>query len=142
MQEDEISSELTSSGPTAPTPSGAYQSEVIALNSRVYSVLSKGRISRYSTINLAGITVRKAVTEADFEVVARLREEGFSRIAPKSGVPSPNGWIDDVDRQVGVFSLIGYNNAGEPVATMRVQDGRISTLELGRFVSCGLPPFF
>jgi hypothetical protein len=135
MHADEISAELTS-------PSGADQSEVIALNSRVYSVLSKGRISRYSTINLAGITVRKAVTEADFEVVARLREEGFSRIAPKSGVPSHNGWIDDVDRQLGVFSLIGYNSAGEPVATMRVQDGRISTLELGRFVSCGLPPFF
>lgn len=90
---------------------------------------------RFANVNLDAIQVRKAVTEADFEIVARLREAGFSRIggnAPSNG-DAPQ-WVDNWDRQPGVFCLIGYNDAGEPVATMRVQDGRVSTLELARFV--------
>ena len=75
------------------------------------------------------------MTEQDFEIVAKLREAGFSRIsgnAPSNGdVPR---WVDDLDRQPGVFCLIGHEDAGEPVATLRVQDERVSTLELTRFV--------
>jgi len=86
-------------------------------------------------VNLAGIAVRKATTDSDFETVARLRESGFSRVNRngRSAQP-PSKWLDDLDRDPCVFSLIGFNNAGEPIATMRVQDGRVSTLELTRFV--------
>lgn len=89
-----------------------------------------GRVSRYARVDLAGITVRKAVTEADFELVGRLRQAGFSRIADNAAVE----WVDDFDRSPGVFSLIAYNSLNEPVATMRVQDGRVAELELSRFV--------
>lgn len=90
---------------------------------------------RYANVNLAGVEVRRATTESDFETVARLREAGFSRVGRKgrtTGRASES--LDDLDRQPGVFSLIGFNDSGEPIATMRVQDGRVSTLELDRFV--------
>jgi len=88
-------------------------------------------------VDLAGIIVRKAATDSDFQIVARLREDGFSRIpltTPSNGTKAHTCWIDELDRQPGVFSLIGYACAGKPVATMRVQDGRVSPLELARFV--------
>lgn len=89
-----------------------------------------GRVSRYARVDLAGITVRKAVTEADFELVGHLRQAGFSRVADNAAT----AWVDDFDRSPGVFSLIAYNSLNEPVATMRVQDGRVSELELARFI--------
>lgn len=90
---------------------------------------------RFANVNLAGIRVRKACTEADLATVARLREIGFSRVARNGGSNgSATKWLDDLDRQPGVFSLIGCNTADEPIATMRVQDGRVSTLELASHV--------
>lgn len=92
--------------------------------------VNDARINRYAKVDLAGITVRRVVTDADFAIVARLREQGLSRVAG-SGSPV---WVDDLDRTPGVFSLIAYNNLNEPVATMRMQDGRMSELELSRLV--------
>lgn len=90
---------------------------------------------RFANVNLAGIRVRKAISESDFRAVAHLREIGFSRVPGNAPSSEPAlRWLDDLDRQPGVFSLIGCNTEAEPVATMRVQDGRISELELGRFV--------
>jgi hypothetical protein len=90
---------------------------------------------RFVNVDLSGIQVRRALTESDFQTVARLREAGFSRISRNRTL---NGraaqWIDELDHHASVFCLIGYDPAGEPSATMRVQDGRISTLELARSV--------
>lgn len=91
------------------------------------------RFRKYAAIDLAGITVRRAVSDDDFALVGRLREAGFSRVANGTAVE----WVDDFDRSPGVFSLIAYNSLNEPVATMRVQDGRVAELELGRFVPLG-----
>lgn len=86
--------------------------------------------SRYAKVDLSRITVRKAISDEDFALVARLRAMGFSRVAGRHDIE----WIDNLDRAPGVFSLIAYNSLNEPVATMRVQDGRVSTLELARFI--------
>lgn len=88
------------------------------------------RSRRYAAIDLAGITVRRAVSDDDFALVGRLREAGFSRVTDNTTTE----WVDDFDRSPGVFSLIAYNSLNEPVATMRVQDGRVAELELARFV--------
>lgn len=92
--------------------------------------VNDARINRYAKVDLTGITVHKAITDADFDIVARLRKQGFSRVADKTDI----AWVDSLDHSPGVFSLIAYNNINEPLATMRVQDGRISELELSRFV--------
>lgn len=92
--------------------------------------VNDARISRYAKVDLAGITVRRAVTDADFELVGQLRQTGFSRVAGQEEA----AWVDELDRSAGVFSLIAYNSLNEPVATMRVQDGRVADLELSRFV--------
>lgn len=92
----------------------------------VYSARSR----KYAAIDLAGITVRRAISDDDFALVGRLREAGFSRVTDGTSVE----WVDDFDRSPGVFSLIAYNSLNEPVATMRVQDGRVAELELARFV--------
>ncbi|MGH9512511.1 MAG: hypothetical protein ACRD2U_10295 [Terriglobales bacterium] len=97
------------------------------------------RTNGYANVNLAGIKVQKAESEEDFKIVAQLREAGFSRVsrnAEGGGTASPNRtWLDDIDHQLGIFSLIGYDDMGTPIATMRVQDGRVADLELERFVS-------
>jgi hypothetical protein len=90
----------------------------------------EAQIRRYATVDLARIRVQKARSEADYALLARLREEGFSRLASRL----PESWFDDLDRSPGVFSLIAWNDRDEPVATMRVQDDRLGELELSRFV--------
>lgn len=91
---------------------------------------NNSRISRYAKVDLSGITVRKAVTEADFELVGRLRQAGFSRVVTRENV----AWVDESDQRPGIFSLLAYGHEGEPLATMRIQDGRISELELARLI--------
>jgi len=91
----------------------------------------KAEHERQSRIDLGGVRVRVAVSDADFGIVAELRRTGFSRVIPDSANVC---WIDDLDHAPGVFSLIGYSEQGEPVASMRVQDGRRGALELERFV--------
>lgn len=90
------------------------------------------QFSRFVGIDLTGIHVRRAVSDADLQVVAELRRAGFSRVNPNGS--GHIAWVDELDRTPGGFSLIGYSEEGQPVATMRVQDGRKSTLELTRFV--------
>lgn len=89
-----------------------------------------GWAARYAKVDLSRITVRKASSDEDFALVGRLREAGFSRVANSEDI----AWIDDADRSPGVFSLIAYNSLNEPVATMRVQDGRAARLEIARFI--------
>jgi hypothetical protein len=64
--------------------------------------------------------------------VGKLREAGFARIAAQDG--RNISWVDEMDTVPGVFSLIGYDLHLQPIATMRVQDGRIAPLELRKFV--------
>lgn len=96
-------------------------------------VPGESRLSRYARVDLSRITVRRAVTDADFSLVGRLRKEGFSRVSDQDGIV----WVDDFDRSPGMFSLIAYNSSSEPVGTMRVQDGRVSELEISRFIPLG-----
>lgn len=95
------------------------------------TVKVKAEHARQSRVDLSGVRVRVAATNADFEIVADLRRTGFSRVIPDS---TNICWIDELDSAPGVFSLIGFSEHGEPVATMRVQDGRTGPLELERFV--------
>src|SRR5690606_25335877 len=74
-----------------------------------------------------------ATTPEDFETVARLRQAGFGRLDP--GKAETVQWVDESDHKPGVFSLIGCNAQGVPLATLRVQDGRHVPLELEHFVS-------
>lgn len=91
------------------------------------------RLARYVAADLSGVSVRRAVTDADWAVVASLRARGFSRVwsAGANLRETTDDWVDATDRQPGAFSLIGYSSAGQPLATLRVQDGRICPLELG-----------
>ena len=92
-------------------------------------------LTRLARADLSEITIRKASSDSDFETVARLREVGFSRVNRKlSVVGNPALWLDGLDREPGVLCLISYNSAGQPMATMRVQDGRVSVPELAKFV--------
>lgn len=89
------------------------------------------RLMRYAAVTLESVRVRRAVTEDDFEVVASLRRAGFSRVM--NGHPDTVAWIDDVDRTPGTFSLIASID-DQDVGTLRVQDGRMTPVELTRFV--------
>lgn len=89
-------------------------------------------VSRYAQVNLDGITVRKAVTEADFDLVAHLRATGYARFSSESD-PTLD-WVDTVDRMRHNTVLIAYDEAAAPVATMRMQDSRTGALEITRFV--------
>lgn len=89
------------------------------------------RFERYAKIDLRHIRTVRAQTAADFEVVACLRASGFGRVVEPSQQPA---WIDEIDTMPGVFSLIGYDPGGQPIATLRVQDERLAPLELRNFV--------
>lgn len=92
------------------------------------------RQSRYAAADLDEASVRRATTEEDWALVGALRAAGFSRVP--QGVEANTSsvvWVDPSDRVPGTFSLLGFV-AGEPVATMRVQDSRCGALELARLV--------
>jgi hypothetical protein len=96
------------------------------------SSVRTARLDRYSRVDLSRVRVIRAETDEEFEIVGRLRAAGFGRVS--SGERGPQDWLDESDRRAGVRSLIGFDPTGDPVATMRVQDGREGPLELGRFV--------
>ena len=90
------------------------------------------RFDRYARAELGRIRAVRAQTAADFDIVAGIRASGFSRVVTD---PSKQmAWVDEVDTQPGVFSLIGYDGCDRPIATLRVQDERRTPLELRKFV--------
>jgi hypothetical protein len=91
----------------------------------------RARYEKYGRVHLRGVRVRKAASTADFQIVESLRAAGFGRVA----CGRTGSWVDESDRAPGVFSLISYDESGQPLATMRVQDGRRSKLELASFVA-------
>lgn len=86
---------------------------------------------QYARADLHRAIVRRAVSAADWALVAELRKDGFSRVP---GVEPSGPWLDDLDRGPAAFSLLGFALDGTPLATMRVQDGRQGPLELRRFI--------
>lgn len=86
-----------------------------------------GRWARYAQVTLANISVRRAQTPEEFEMVAQLREQGFGRLVEGNG---SHEWVDASDHAPGVFSLLAYTSTDEAIATMRVEDSSVSTLEL------------
>jgi hypothetical protein len=93
--------------------------------------LRRSRYEKYGRVHLRDVRVRRAVSTADFQIVESLRAAGFGRIAGDSA----RTWVDESDCAPGVFSLISYDVSGQPLATMRVQDGRRARLELASFVA-------
>lgn len=89
------------------------------------------RFERFAQADLQRAVVRRARTEEDWTTVERLRRDGFSRVR---GVRRDGQWLDDLDRSPCTHSLIGYTLEGEPIVTLRVQDGRMGPLELSQFV--------
>ena len=85
------------------------------------------RWARYAQITLAKMSVRRAQTLEEFETVARLREQGFARLANDE---APQQWVDASDHVPGTFSLLAFTDIGVAIATLRVQDSRVSELEL------------
>lgn len=89
------------------------------------------RHERYARADLHRAIVRRAVSDADWDLVAQLRRDGFSRVP---GVDDSGPWLDELDRSPAAFSLLGFSLDGTPLATMRVQNGRHGPLELNRFI--------
>lgn len=81
-------------------------------------------------VDLTGIRVRRAITGADFTLVADLRRTS----APRQAIRPVGEWLDALDYSLRTFCLIAYDDAGEPVATMRIQDGLASELEMARII--------
>ena len=81
-------------------------------------------------VDLTGIRVRRAVSGADFVLVANLRRASAPRMFAR-----PTGeWLDSLDYSLHSFCLIAYDESDEPVATMRIQDGPVSELQLARLI--------
>ena len=93
--------------------------------------IRNSRHERYAGADLNRAIVRRAVSAADWELVARLRKDGFTRVP---GVDAHGPWVDELDQSPASFSLLGFALDGTPLATMRVQDGRHGPLELARFI--------
>ena len=93
------------------------------------------RHTRYARADLNRAIVRRASSAADWELVARLRKDGFTRVP---GVDAAGPWLDELDRGPAAFSLLGFSLDGTPLATLRVQDGRHGPLELRRFIDLDL----
>ena len=74
------------------------------------------RHERYARADLHRAIVRRAETDADWELVAQLRREGFLRVP---GVAADGPWLDALDRTEAAFSLLGFALDGTPLATMR-----------------------
>lgn len=91
----------------------------------------QSELNRQSRIDLSGVRVRIADSDADFQLVAEIRRAGFGRVVNTS---VQTMWLDVLDDSLGTFSLLGYTADGQPVATMRVQDGRLCRLELEQYV--------
>jgi len=89
--------------------------------------------SRFASVDLTGVTVSLATTEADFGAVERLRSSGFSRVLRGATTQRPT-WVDAGDRAPGIHTLLGFDAQGEPIATLRVQDSRCGPLELSHLV--------
>ncbi len=81
-------------------------------------------------VDLAGIRVRRAVTSADFSLVADLRRAS----APRLSFRPAQEWLDALDYSLQTFSLIAYDETGAPAATLRIQDGVASDLEMARII--------
>ena len=91
------------------------------------------KLSRYRNVDLSRIQVKRATSQTDFDLVAELRRSGFSRVIGNKEARAIS-WIDQTDRSPGVFTLLGFSSQGQAIATMRIQDSRIGSLELQRFV--------
>jgi hypothetical protein len=103
---------------------------------QLLQTIVSARHERYARADLQRAIVRRAETDADWELVARLRRDGFTRVP---GVAAEGPWLDELDRGEAAFSLLGFALDGTPLATMRVQDGRRGPLELRRFVDVAEP---
>lgn len=94
-------------------------------------IVTAGRTRQYRNVTLEGVRVRVASTEEDFSLAAELREAGFSRVSNRdSRACSSALWLDASDRRAGVLVLLGYDCAHKAVATLRVQDSRVGSVEL------------
>ncbi len=97
----------------------------------IQSLRLQSELDRQSQVDLSRVRVRVAQSDADFQLVADIRQAGFGRLANTAG---QTAWLDAMDRSAGCFSLIGCTSDGQPLATLRVQDSRLSWLELEQFV--------
>lgn len=113
--------------PAAPAPENAASPEVVT----PWAPPPPTCADRYGRLTLEGIEVRRAASPEDLSIVAALRREGFSRVTETD--PDHIAWLDKLDQQAGVFSLIAKVD-GKDVGTMRVQDGRRSVVELAKYV--------
>lgn len=85
---------------------------------------------RFDQVSLAGVGVRKALSADDWVLVEAIRTSAFSRLERRGARRSLRSWLDATDTRPGTFSLIGFARNHEPIATLRVQDGRAGPLEL------------
>lgn len=88
---------------------------------------TNARWSRYANVTLNKMSVIRAQSAEEFRSVARLRQEGFGRVADESVAIE---WVDASDHATGTFSLLALCGTGEPIATLRVQDSRALVLDL------------
>jgi len=89
-------------------------------------------------LDLSEINIRRATTPADFELVRQIRAAGFGRVTE-----DPNHeWLDESDYSSTVRNLLAFSTEGEPLCTMRLEDGRSRGVELERYVPLPelLPP--
>ena len=92
----------------------------------------EARYARYAGIDLCDLRICRAVSNSELRTVAELRAAGFGRIGAKAS--ATHAWLDHLDYETGVVSLICHDLTGAALGTMRLQDGRCTHLELSRFV--------
>ena len=85
------------------------------------------RWSRYANVTLNSMAVIRVQSGEEFRQVAKLRQEGFGRLAGASSTPE---WVDASDHAAGTFSLLALSPNGEYIATLRIQDSRATALDL------------
>jgi len=85
-----------------------------------------------SAMSFEGLRLRVAKEPRDFEIVSKLRADGFGRLFKESD-PNEYAWIGETDFAKTCKVLIAEDVDGLPIATIRVQDGRQTLVELARF---------
>lgn len=88
------------------------------------------RFSRFAEADFTGVKVWQADSEEDWKNVAMLRRHGFDRNGRKG-----SKWVDDSDFVDETLVLLAAKSHTAPVATLKLQNGIVSGIELEEHIN-------
>ena len=86
------------------------------------------------TINLSGLAVSNALSQADLDAVIEVRRRAYGKHYPHHFVTC-NDALDQYDMASNCVHLLARDECGTPVGSMRILDRRAGGIELDEFVN-------